>query len=76
MKTVVENFFEKVNGNDKLQKEYESLDTRVKVLEFAKALGFNFTETEFVKHLDSDIDLENISGGTSNEYIQKSASKI
>ena len=59
----VKDFFTKVDGDPTLQKKYDSLDNRQAVMTFAKELGYNFTEAEFVSHFQGGINLDNISGG-------------
>ena len=64
----VKDFFQFVDSNEAISKEYDSLDNRPSVLAFAKKHGFTFSEEDFVAHFEnSDLNLDNISGGSQVE---------
>ncbi len=56
-------FWEKIEANTELQKEFKSFETNSEIIDFANRIGFNFTIEDYEKELESSLDLDKISGG-------------
>ncbi len=62
MSKVIE-FWEKIDSDSDLQKEFKSYDTNLEIIDFAQRIGFDFTIEDYEKELESSLDLGKISGG-------------
>lgn len=62
MSKVIE-FWEKIDSDSNLQKEFKSYETNLEIIDFAQRIGYNFTIEDYEKELERSLDLDKISGG-------------